>query len=43
MKLLMINSNLTEGRLSVSSQGWAYLYWYPAEVMGSALGQDQSL
>ncbi len=39
----MINSNLPEGLLSVSSQGWAYLYWYPAEVTGSAVGQDQTV
>ncbi len=43
MKLLMIRSKLPEGLLSVSIQGWAYLYWYPAEVMGSALGQDQTV
>lgn len=34
---------LPEGLLSLSSQGWAYLYWYPAEVMGSAVGQDQTV
>ena len=43
MEPLMTNSDLPEGLLSVSSHGWAYLYWYPAEVMGSAVGQDQTV
>jgi len=43
--LLTISSkcHLPERLLSVSSQGWAYLCWYLAEVTGSALEQDQTV